>query len=94
MPIPRFHTRAPALPRLLMAALIACRPPLPDVPPAPSLFPVGLTVPRAPQPVMADGRLRLLYELHVTNYNPSCESSGTSRNTLSSGMESDEAVLP
>jgi len=33
-------------------------------------FPVNVTVPKPPAPVMADGRARLVYELHVTNFYP------------------------
>jgi hypothetical protein len=37
---------------------------------SPSAFPVDITAARAPQPVTADGRSRLLYELHLTNFSP------------------------
>jgi murein DD-endopeptidase len=33
-------------------------------------FPVDIVAGPGPHPVMADGRLRLLYELHLTNYAP------------------------
>ena len=36
----------------------------------PSAFPVDISVTCAPRPVMADGRIRLLYELHLTNFSP------------------------
>lgn len=35
-----------------------------------SSFPVHIIVGSAPQPVMADGQLHLLYELHLTNFAP------------------------
>ena len=56
--------------RFVAAALLVVLSPLRAVAQAPSAFPVDVSVPRAPQPVMADGRLRLLYELHLTNYSP------------------------
>ena len=37
---------------------------------SPSAFPIDITAGRAPQPVMADGRSRLLYELRLTNFSP------------------------
>ena len=37
---------------------------------SPSAFPVDITAARAPQPVMAGGQCRLLYELHLTNFSP------------------------
>jgi hypothetical protein len=36
-----------------------------------SAFPVDIIAGPAPQPVMADGRTRLLYELHLTNFSAS-----------------------
>jgi hypothetical protein len=36
-----------------------------------SAFPVDISAGRAPQPVMADGRTRLLYELHLTSVSAS-----------------------
>jgi hypothetical protein len=36
-----------------------------------SAFPVDITAGPAPQPVMADGRFHLLYELHLTNFSAS-----------------------
>jgi hypothetical protein len=53
-----------------MAALLGVLPPICATAQAPSAFPVDVSIPRAPQPVMADGRLRLPYELHLTNYSP------------------------
>ncbi len=37
---------------------------------SPSAFPVDITAGPGPQPVMADGRTRLLYELRLTNFDP------------------------
>jgi murein DD-endopeptidase len=37
---------------------------------SPSAFPVEITAAHAPQPVMADGRLRLAYELHLIDFSP------------------------
>jgi murein DD-endopeptidase len=42
--------------------------PIPDLKQIHSAFPVDIIAGPAPQPVMADGRLRLLYELHLTNF--------------------------
>ena len=36
-----------------------------------SAFPVDIIPGPSPQPVMADGRARLLYELHLTNFSAS-----------------------
>jgi murein DD-endopeptidase len=38
---------------------------------SPSAFPVEVWAGKPPQPVMADGRVRLAYELHLTNISPS-----------------------
>ena len=35
-----------------------------------SAFPVDIIAGPAPQPVMADGRIHLLYELHLSNFAP------------------------
>jgi hypothetical protein len=43
---------------------------LPCLAQSPSAFPVDITAGRSPQPVTADGRSRLLYELHLTNFSP------------------------
>jgi murein DD-endopeptidase MepM/ murein hydrolase activator NlpD len=53
---------------LLAASALALLLHLPALAESPSAFPVDITAARAPQPVMADGRDRLLYELHVTNF--------------------------
>jgi murein DD-endopeptidase len=56
---------------LLAGAVLALLLPLQGTPQSPSAFPVDITAARTPQPVMADGRTRLLYELHLTNFSPS-----------------------
>jgi hypothetical protein len=42
--------------------------PIQDLTQSHSAFPVNIVAGPAPQPVMADGRVRLLYELHITNF--------------------------
>ena len=54
-------------PLLTLAALLMA---LPAAAQTHSGFPVNVTVPKPPAPVMADGRARLVYELHVTNFYP------------------------
>ncbi|MFM9937096.1 MAG: M23 family metallopeptidase [Novosphingobium sp.] len=50
---------------LSLAALVLA---LPCAAQTHSGFPVNVTVPKPPAPVLADGRTRLVYELHVTNF--------------------------
>lgn len=54
------------------AASSAASPPAPRLPPGPLPFgvPIEVRVPVAPTPVKADGRIRLAYELHLTNLSP------------------------
>ncbi len=40
------------------------------LPQSPSAFPVDVRASLGPQPVMVNGRARLLYELHLTNFSP------------------------
>jgi hypothetical protein len=56
--------------RLVAGALLALLFPVHGLTQSPSAFPVDITAARAPQPVTADGRSRLLYELHLTNFSP------------------------
>lgn len=55
-------------PRHLLLALAALLAPIPASAQSHSGFPVNIAVPRAPAPVLADGRQRLAYELQVTNF--------------------------
>lgn len=57
--------------RLLAGAAIALLLPLEGLAQSHSAFPVDITPGPAPQPVMADGRARLVYELHLTNFSAS-----------------------
>jgi peptidase M23-like protein len=57
--------------RMLVGAVLAVLVPLCGLAQSHSAFPVDITVARVPQPVMADGRTRLLYELHLTNLSAS-----------------------
>jgi murein DD-endopeptidase len=57
--------------RLLAGVVLALLLPLPGMAQSPSAFPVDITAARTPLPVMADGRTRLLYELHLTNFSAS-----------------------
>ncbi len=54
--------------RLFVGAVLALLLPLPALPQSHSAFPVDITAGPAPQPVMANGRSHLLYELHLTNF--------------------------
>jgi murein DD-endopeptidase len=56
--------------RLLVCAVFALLAPLYGVAQSHSLFPIDIVAGPAPQPVMADGRVHLLYELHVSNFAP------------------------
>lgn len=56
------HLLARAVLTLLLPALGLAQPQ--------SGFPVDITAGPAPQPVMVDGRIRLVYELHLTNVAP------------------------
>lgn len=55
---------------LLTAALLTIFHPFAGLADAHSGFPVDITDGPAPQPVNVDGRLRLIYELHLTNIAP------------------------
>jgi peptidase M23-like protein len=57
--------------RLFAGAVLALLLPLQALAQSHSAFPVDITAGPAPQPVMADGRTRLLYELHLTNFSAS-----------------------
>jgi len=51
-----------------LLALSALLPAIPCAAQTHSGFPVHVAVPKAPSPVAANGRTRLVYELHVTNF--------------------------
>jgi murein DD-endopeptidase len=57
--------------RLLAGAVLALLLSLRGLAQSHSAFPVNIIAGPAPQPVMADGRTRLLYELHLTNFSAS-----------------------
>jgi hypothetical protein len=57
--------------RVLAGAVLALVLPIQSPAQSPSAFPVDITSARPPQPVMADARSRLLYELHLTNFSVS-----------------------
>jgi murein DD-endopeptidase len=59
------------LKRLLVGAVLALLLPLQGAAQSHSAFPVNIIAGPAPQPFTADGRTRLLYELHITNFSPS-----------------------
>ena len=55
---------------LLVWAVLAVFFPSPSLAQSHSGFPVDIVAGPIPQPVMTDGRARLLYELHLTNVAP------------------------
>jgi len=67
-----------------------------------SAFPVDILAGPPPHPVMADGRVRLLYELHITNFAPlpiemkGVDVFGDGKTALASyrGQELEKAVIP
>ena len=56
--------------RLLAGVVLAMLLPLQGLAQSHSAFPVDIIGGPAPQPVMVDGRIRLVYELHLTNFAP------------------------
>ena len=67
-----FADRAQSVCRCLLAgAVLALLLSLQGLAQSHSAFPVDIIPGPAPQPVMADGRTRLLYELHLTNFSAS-----------------------
>jgi len=55
---------------LLVGIILALLLPLYGLAQSHSAFPVDIIAGPAPHPVMADGRIQLLYELHLTNFAP------------------------
>ena len=55
---------------LIVAAVAAGLLPVAALAQSPSAGPVDVRASLGPQPVMVDGRARLLYELHLTNFSP------------------------
>jgi murein DD-endopeptidase len=68
----RVTTDGPGLIKnLLVAATFTAFLPHPGLAQYPAVSPIDIIVFRAPQPVMADGRIHLLYELQLTSFSPS-----------------------
>src|SRR5271167_432743 len=88
--------------RLLVGAVLVSLVPLCSLAQTHSGFPVDIAAGPWPQPVMADGRLRLLHELHLTNYAPlpiqltgiDVLGDGTSALASYRGQALDKVVIP
>ena len=59
-----------AISEFLVATVLALLLPLQVLAQSHSGLPVNIIAGPAPQPVMADGRIHLIYELHLTNFAP------------------------
>ncbi|HXY52720.1 MAG TPA: M23 family metallopeptidase [Terriglobales bacterium] len=86
----------------LIGAILALLLPLYGLAQSHSAFPVDILAGPAPRPVMADGRIHLLYELHLSNFAPlpieikDIEVFGDGPTALASyrGQELEKAVTP
>ena len=86
----------------LTGAVLALLLPLYGLTQSHSAFPVDIIAGPAPRPVMADGRIHLLYELHLSNFAPlpielkGIDVFGDGATALASylGQELDKAVIP